>query len=203
VAQFGQQFDVLPMALLLRARYDRGIFPALVLKLLWPNATCSVFGSGKIVVAGAPTVDDCLVCAQIICARIGEVLGVDAHPTSFKVRNMVGTASLGYRVNLDKVYELNSGSAIYNPAVFSGLQLYSKDPKCTIVVAASGKYNITGIKLVEHFDIVAANVEALLLECKEAPNETGEEYTDEEDTDEEELDMEAIIRAIEFDEEEE
>jgi len=65
--------------------------------------------------------------------------------SSYKVQNIVATASLGKPVPLTKLAKTNPNTE-YNPETFPGLVLRIKDPKSAVLVFSSGNLVCTGTK---------------------------------------------------------
>jgi transcription initiation factor TFIID TATA-box-binding protein len=65
--------------------------------------------------------------------------------SSYKVQNIVATASLGKPVPLTKLAKTNPNTE-YNPETFPGLVLRVKEPKSAVLVFSSGNLVCTGTK---------------------------------------------------------
>jgi transcription initiation factor TFIID TATA-box-binding protein len=65
--------------------------------------------------------------------------------SSYKVQNIVATASLGKPVPLTKLAKTNPNTE-YNPETFPGLVLRIKEPKSAVLVFSSGNLVCTGTK---------------------------------------------------------
>jgi transcription initiation factor TFIID TATA-box-binding protein len=74
----------------------------------------------------------------------------------FKIQNVVGSKSLGYKINLAKFYDSNRRNSIYEPELFPALTYRIKG--IVVNIFSSGKIVITGAKsereVREIFDIV-------------------------------------------------
>ena len=68
-----------------------------------------------------------------------------AKQSSYKVQNIVATASLGKPVPLTKLAKTNPNTE-YNPETFPGLVLRIKEPKSAVLVFSSGNLVCTGTK---------------------------------------------------------
>jgi len=65
--------------------------------------------------------------------------------SSYKIQNIVATASLGKPVPLTKLAKTNPNTE-YNPKTFPGLVLRIKEPKSAVLVFSSGNLVCTGTK---------------------------------------------------------
>lgn len=98
------------LAIAIGARFDKGIFPSAVVWLHGTTATLSIFkkrGVFKVVIAGAYTESDARAAVHRVAFAIHCRFGVAASVKHFKVNNVVGSASLGFRVNLSACYAEN------------------------------------------------------------------------------------------------
>ena len=68
--------------------------------------------------------------------------------SSYKIQNIVATASLGKPVPLTKLARTQPNTE-YNPQTFPGLVLRIKEPKSAVLVFSSGNLVCTGTKSVE------------------------------------------------------
>jgi transcription initiation factor TFIID TATA-box-binding protein len=70
---------------------------------------------------------------------------VKKKESSYKIQNIVATASLGKPVPLTKLARTNPNTE-YNPETFPGLVLRIKEPKSAVLVFSSGNLVCTGTK---------------------------------------------------------
>jgi len=68
--------------------------------------------------------------------------------STYKIQNIVATASLGKPVPLTKLARTQPNTE-YNPQTFPGLVLRIKEPKSAVLVFSSGNLVCTGTKSVE------------------------------------------------------
>lgn len=124
-------------------------FPAVVLRLKDPKATCLCFSSGKLVIIGAKTV-----AASYIAARKFARMLQKIRPTynnapivlaDFCLRNFVATYSHPTRIFLTKIATMFHQSCTYEPELFPGLCF--RDAEGGVwVMFESGKIIVTGCK---------------------------------------------------------
>jgi len=76
---------------------------------------------------------------------------------SYKVQNIVATASLGKPVPLTKLARTQPNTE-YNPETFPGLVLRVKEPKSAVLVFSSGNLVCTGTKSIQQVKLVIGEV---------------------------------------------
>lgn len=123
--------------------YKPDQFPGLVYRLKKPNTAVLVFSTGKLIVAGAKSENRA---KRAVFKLVGELrtggIVILGRP-EVTIRNVVASADLGHRVDLEDAATSLEGT-IYEPDQFPGLIYRQKDPKVVILVFASGKLVCTG-----------------------------------------------------------
>jgi transcription initiation factor TFIID TATA-box-binding protein len=130
------------------AEYNKKRFPGVVIRMQDPKIAALVFGSGKVVLTGAKSVDSLNRGLDILGQRLRE-LGIDIPlELSYTVQNIVTSADLGAGINLNKIaVGFNLEKIEYEPEQFPGLVYRLDDPKVVVLLFGSGKLIITGGKL--------------------------------------------------------
>ncbi len=145
--------------------YEHEQFPGLVYRLQKPKAAALIFGSGKIVCTGARSIEDVnSVFKKVI--SIVEKVGSKV-PKGFKVQveNIVASARLDARLNLDTIaFSLESSE--YEPEQFPGLVYRMEKPKVAFLLFGSGKIVCTGARSIEDVDIAVKKVSNKLKQIK-------------------------------------
>jgi len=139
--------------------YDQEIYGGRVAYLRLPemNGTVSVFFSGKMISIGTKNEEDAF--RDLQCGRdllIDRKLAgpVDLVP---KIQNIVVTADLGRIVDLEEL--AYNYSLVYEPEQFPGAILRIAKPcKATVLIFASGKIVIAGLKSSNQVDSVLTHV---------------------------------------------
>jgi len=156
----------------LGGRYDAKLFTAWVVHPYGTSATLSVFNNGKVVCTGTCTETDAYVAVQQLAYSITHRFNLPARIRRFMVHNVVGSARLGYAVDLNLLRKENIYCTDYDPTSFPGLQyryhvdrrrfgnaLVGRGRKISVVVFRAGKIVLTGARtyeqLVEVFEQVA------------------------------------------------
>ena len=112
-----------------------------------PKIAALIFGSGKVVLTGAKSIDNLSQGLQILGDRL-RALDIDIiENLTYKVQNIVTSADLGVPINLNKIaVGFNLDKIEYEPEQFPGLVYRLDDPKVVVLLFGSGKLIITGGK---------------------------------------------------------
>jgi transcription initiation factor TFIID TATA-box-binding protein len=129
------------------ARYNPYRFSGLTLRISSPKASAQVFSSGKVVCLGTKSLDE-LDLAGREFARLLALLGYEVKFNSFTIKNMVGSCSAGFRINLGKLVDNHGG--IFEPELFPAFQ--KRVENVTLLIFHSGKIIATGAKTKEEID---------------------------------------------------
>jgi transcription initiation factor TFIID TATA-box-binding protein len=129
------------------AEYNKKRFPGVVIRMQDPKIAALVFGSGKVVLTGAKSVES----LNRGLAILGDLLrNLEIEITSdlsYKVQNIVTSADLGSGINLNKIaVGFNLERIEYEPEQFPGLVYRLEEPKVVVLLFGSGKLIITGGK---------------------------------------------------------
>lgn len=129
------------------AEYNKKRFPGVVLRMQDPKIAALVFGSGKVVLTGAKSIDSLNKGLQILGDQL-RALQIDiSEDLSYKIQNIVTSADLGTPINLNKIaVGFNLDKIEYEPEQFPGLVYRLDDPKVVVLLFGSGKLIITGGK---------------------------------------------------------
>ena len=120
-------------------------FPGLVFRLKKPKTATLIFGSGKMVCTGAKSERQAKMAVRKVVRELKNNGIVIVGRPIIKVQNIVASASLGGRIDLEKsTYTL--GRTMYEPEQFPGLIYRMEEPKVVILLFASGKLVCTGAK---------------------------------------------------------
>lgn len=140
-------------------QYNPLKFPGLVYRL--ETGTLLLFRSGKIVCVGAKHIMDAQDAFTHILSKLN--LGVK-HLRTFKVHLFVGSASLGYKLNLNILYEIFDKKCMYEVEIFPGL-VYHID-HITFMIFSTGKVIITGAKTEKEMKKYFKKYEIIFEQCK-------------------------------------
>ncbi|KUK63203.1 MAG: TATA-box-binding protein [Methanoculleus marisnigri] len=132
------------------AEYNKKRFPGVVLRMQDPKIAALVFGSGKVVLTGAKSIDSLSRGLEILADQLRAFdIDIPDNPT-YKIQNIVTSADLGTPINLNKIaVGFNLDKIEYEPEQFPGLVYRLDDPKVVVLLFGSGKLIITGGKVPE------------------------------------------------------
>jgi len=120
-------------------------FPGLVFRLKKPKTATLIFSSGKMVCTGAKSENQAKKAVRRVVQDLKENGILITGKAEIQVQNIVASASLGGRIDLEKsAYGL--GRTMYEPEQFPGLIYRMDEPKVVILLFASGKLVCTGAK---------------------------------------------------------
>jgi transcription initiation factor TFIID TATA-box-binding protein len=129
------------------AEYNKKRFPGVVLRMQNPKIAALVFGSGKVVLTGAKSVDSLSKGLTILGNQLRN-LDIDIpKKLTYKIQNIVTSADLSTAINLNKIaVGFNLDRIEYEPEQFPGLVYRLENPKVVVLLFGSGKLIITGGK---------------------------------------------------------
>jgi transcription initiation factor TFIID TATA-box-binding protein len=129
------------------AEYNKKRFPGVVLRMHEPKIAALVFGSGKVVLTGAKSIDSLSKGLEILGDLLREQNIKIPKKLSYKIQNIVTSADLATPINLNKIaVGFNLDRIEYEPEQFPGLVYRLEDPKVVVLLFGSGKLIITGGK---------------------------------------------------------
>ena len=120
-------------------------FPGLVFRLKRPKTATLIFNSGKMVCTGAKSEKEARRAVLTVVKELKKGGIIIVSKPDLKVVNMVASASLGGRVDLELVVGA-LGKTMYEPEQFPGLIYRMDEPKVVILIFASGNLVCTGAK---------------------------------------------------------
>lgn len=126
------------------ADYDHAHFPGIIYRS-HSKGTALLFRSGRIVAAGANSVDDAHAVIYHFVTQL-HALGITVPAgLPVTVENIVANADLGYRLDLNAVaIGLGLEHVEYEPEQFPGLVYRVDDPAVVVLVFGSGKVVLAG-----------------------------------------------------------
>ncbi len=112
------------------AEYNKKRFPGVVLRMQNPKIAALVFGSGKVVLTGAKSVDSLSKGLTILGNQLRS-LDIDIpKKLTYKIQNIVTSADLATAINLNKIaVGFNLDRIEYEPEQFPGLVYRLETPK--------------------------------------------------------------------------
>ncbi len=129
------------------AEYNKKRFPGVVLRMQNPKIAALVFGSGKVVLTGAKSVDSLSKGLNILGNQLRSFDIDIPKKLTYKIQNIVTSADLATAINLNKIaVGFNLERIEYEPEQFPGLVYRLENPKVVVLLFGSGKLIITGGK---------------------------------------------------------
>ena len=130
-------------------KYDPTRFPGLILKL--NGVSVLVFRTGRLVIAGARSIDKVKDIVKRVVSALRDYL--PEYPSTVKVRiqNMVAKMDLGVRVDLEEIAR-STPNVFYEPEQFPGLIYRPPIGKPVLLVFSTGRVVIVGARSVEDID---------------------------------------------------
>lgn len=140
-----KRIDLFKISKTCQITFDPKHFNALIIKIETPRATGLLFASGKCVSIGAKNINNVKLSFEKI-AELIHMCGYDVKITHFHIHNVVGSASLNYKLNMCYLKTVFKGLLIYEPEIFPGAKLKLPHSKATALLFTTGKVIITGCK---------------------------------------------------------
>jgi len=120
-------------------------FPGLVFRLKRPKTATLIFSSGKMVCTGAKSGKESRRAIMKVVKELKKDGIIIVSNPDLKVVNIVASASLGGKVDLEKAVS-TLRKTIYEPEQFPGLICRMDEPKVVMLIFASGSLVCTGAK---------------------------------------------------------
>jgi transcription initiation factor TFIID TATA-box-binding protein len=120
-------------------------FPGLAFRLKRPKTATLIFSTGKMVCTGAKSEKESRRAIIKVVKELKKGGIIIIGKPDLKVVNIVASASLGGKVDLEKAVT-TLGKAIYEPEQFPGLIYRMDEPKVVILIFATGNLVVTGAK---------------------------------------------------------
>ena len=121
-------------------------FPGLVFRLKRPKTATLIFSSGKMVCTGARSGKESRRAIMQVVKELKKGGLIILSKPSVKVVNIVASASLDGKVDLEKTV-VTLRHTMYEPEQFPGLILRMDEPKVVILIFATGNLVVTGAKV--------------------------------------------------------
>jgi transcription initiation factor TFIID TATA-box-binding protein len=156
-AILNRRFHLPALAICLRGRYGRSMFPAASFRFARPFVTLSVFEEGKMVITGTDDFQEALRAAHMFCRLLWKKMDIDARFVDFRRQNMVGSLALGYGLDLPRLYrdfQRDRHKKVQYHETFPGLrywpgedeQLSYDQKRLVLILFTSGAVVISGAK---------------------------------------------------------
>ena len=138
-------------------------FPGVIYRIDEPKLAMLIFRTGKAICSGARSRKEIDMAVKKLLEKFGEAgIHIEGEPT-VDVQNIVASASLNFRVNLD-ILATDCENTEYEPEQFPGLIFRLKEPKTVMLIFRSGRIIITGAKTPEDANIAAKKTKEMVLD---------------------------------------
>lgn len=128
------------------AIYNPTEFPGVRFRL--NGCTVMIFGTGKVVVVGSVTGEDAFDAISMLVSKLAGS-NIPTGVVKRSVCNVVCTASIRASLDLGRVSRIIPYS-LYEPEHFPGIIIRRRNPKCTILLFASGNLVCVGADSVQN-----------------------------------------------------
>lgn len=160
--ELGESAEEFPLV----ARHSPQEFPGLILKMRFPDVRASmlVFSSGNCVITGTRSEEQ----LKKAVGRFVEILKKCGYnllgEPELKIQNIVASADIGRKLNLDLIALSGGYSVIYEPEIFPGCIYRDEEHKVVLLLFRSGKVVCTGAKSIDHVKSVLRKLYDWLVE---------------------------------------
>jgi transcription initiation factor TFIID TATA-box-binding protein len=138
-------------------------FPGVIYRVDDPKVSMLIFRTGKVICSGARTRTDIDRAAEKLLAKLKEGKIKVTEKPKIEVQNIVASASMDFRVNLDQL-AMDCEDTEYEPEQFPGLIFRLEEPKTVMLIFKSGKIIVTGAKTVSQANEAAHRTKEMLKE---------------------------------------
>jgi len=112
------------------------------MKLRRPNATATIWSSGKITCTGSTSEFEAKIAARKIARRI-QKLGFNTRFGSYRVVNVLGTCAFHFGIKLNQFSNEHKHASSYEPELHPGVTYKIKEPKATLKIFSTGSITVT------------------------------------------------------------
>jgi transcription initiation factor TFIID TATA-box-binding protein len=138
-------------------------FPGVIYRLQEPKCSMLIFRTGKVICSGARNRSQIDEATEKLLAKLKEAKMPASGKPKIEIQNIVASASLDFRVNLDQL-AMECENTEYEPEQFPGLIFRLDDPKTVMLVFKTGKMIITGAKTVAQVKLAGERTREILKE---------------------------------------
>ncbi|KAK3319386.1 TATA-binding protein [Apodospora peruviana] len=146
-------------------------FHGAVMRIRDPKTTALVFTSGRLVITGAKSVADSHLAARKHARVIQKVQGDISRLTDFKVQNFVASCNVGFTIRLEGLARHHHLFSRYEPEIFPGLVYRMTIPKSVVLIFATGKIVLIGLKSEDQMYEAFTYIYPVILDYRFAPEQ--------------------------------
>jgi len=138
-------------------------FPGVIFRVREPKLAMLIFRTGKVICSGARSKKDIEAAVKKLLSKLREGgVRVKGKPI-VEIQNIVASASLGFKVNLDTI-ATECINTEYEPEQFPGLVFRLDNPKTVMLIFRSGRIIITGAKTPSDANLAAERTRDMIKE---------------------------------------
>lgn len=169
------------LAMVCCGRFDQTLFPAVSIPISMPRGTLSLFASGRIVLTGFRTAAQTILAASMVLDHLRHNIGIVGDISDEVTENVVGAASLGARLDLERLELDYPTIAVWDRSTFAGL-CFSLPRRhhtqqsvnvfktgCFIIVGALSRERIVEIHHETYYRLLPYVVDTALLTARWVP----------------------------------
>jgi transcription initiation factor TFIID TATA-box-binding protein len=152
-ASLGQSVDLEKLLLIEGFLYDSSLYRCAYLKDKRTKAKVIIFGTGKMISAGAKSFVDAKHDLEYAERRLVKIGLIKPIKITVRVQNVVATGDIGQPVDIERL-STRLPNIIYEPEQFPGAIYYAKELEgASILIFASGKVVFAGLKRQELLEV--------------------------------------------------
>lgn len=149
------------------ATYKKRTFAGLIIKFVDPKATLLVFDKKSVVCVGSRSPDQFRLALQLMRILMNS-LGHKGEMEDISYDNVVAGTHIGYRLNLQKLHEMDKSNTSYEPEKFPGIVLNTRlEDRITCLGFETGNLVIMGATSMGQIESELELLRPLLEACKE------------------------------------
>ena len=133
--------------------YDVNIYFCAYFRDIQMNCKVSVFKTGKMISIGTKTPEQAVYDLEYVTEKLVQARLIKPVKIKTKVQNIVATTDFGVPINLERISQTIK-SVIYEPDQFTGAIWRPKNFNATILIFASGKLVIVGVKSMDEYNAI-------------------------------------------------
>jgi transcription initiation factor TFIID TATA-box-binding protein len=150
--------------------YNPRKFNALIVRTRHPKITALVFHTGKMVIIGAKSEEESMNGAEKVAKLLRRAGAKQIKMEKFRLQNVVASAQVNYRIDLEALCYSKPGLIYYEPELFSPackIRFSKEDGNLTALVFRTGKLIYTGSVDISKINDFHAYIRRLLLKYRQ------------------------------------
>ncbi|KAL0228316.1 hypothetical protein RCL1_004459 [Eukaryota sp. TZLM3-RCL] len=163
----GCELDLKHIATYVRnAEFNPRRIAAVVIRIYEPKTTALVFRTGKMVITGSKSEEDCRRASRKFTRMLFKA-NCPVQLKEFTIHNIVAVTYTPYKIDLEALHVRHHKFSQFEPEIFPGLIYRLLDPKICLLVFMNGKIVLTGGKTREAINAALDKMLPVLAEFKQ------------------------------------